>query len=133
MNGVACAVHHSKQPHREAEIGLDDEIAVGRRGLGNRPHVDDRIQPAAVQPGGQFGRRHDVGELALGEVAPFVAVAEQVTHNDVRAARLVERGHDIRSDKTGPTGHQQHAAPYPVRGLSFAPVRPAGNFRYPTW
>src|SRR5579872_6788362 len=67
---------------------------------------------------------HDIGELAFGEIAPFAGIAEQVTYNDIRAARLVECGHYIRSDKTGPTGHQQHAAPCPVQALSFAPVRP---------
>ncbi len=73
--------------------------------------MDHRVEAAAIQPRGQFGRRHDVGELAFGEVAPFAAVAQEVAYGHIRTARLVERGHDIRPDKTGPTGHQQHSAP----------------------
>ncbi|OIQ68225.1 hypothetical protein GALL_501860 [mine drainage metagenome] len=68
--------------------------------------MDDGVQPAAVQPARQLRRRHDVGELTLGEIAPFAVVPEHVTHGDIGAARLIERGHDIRSDKTGTTGHQ---------------------------
>ena len=86
--------------------------------------MDDSIDLAAVEPRQKFGRRYDVGKLALGEVAPFAAVAEQVADGHIRAARLVERGHDIRPDKTGPTGHQQHSAPCLLRCLSFALTSP---------
>ena len=102
-----------EQPHRQPEIGLDHQIAVGRGGLRNGAEMDDGVEPAAVQPGRQFGRRHDVGELALGEVAPFAVVAEQVANRDVGAARVIQRGHDVRSDKTGAPGHQQHEMSLP--------------------
>ena len=75
--------------------------------------MDDGIEPAALQPGQQFGRRHDVGELALGEVAPFAVMAEQVADGDIGAAGVVQRGHDVRSDKTGAAGHQQHDVSLP--------------------
>src|SRR4029077_2385277 len=69
-----------------------------------------------------FLRRHDVGELALGEVAPFTGLAEHVANNDIRAASLVERCHDIRPARTGAAGHQQHSAPCPPSAASFAPL-----------
>ena len=38
-------------------------------------------------------------------------VAEHIAHHDIGAAGVVQRSHDIRSDKTGPAGHQQHYVP----------------------
>ena len=75
--------------------------------------MDDGIQPAAFEPVLQFGRRHDVRELALGEIAPFAVMAEHVANGDIRAAGVVQRGDDVRSDKTGSTGHQQHSLTLP--------------------
>ena len=124
-----------EQPHRETEIGFDHEIAVGRGGLGNGAEMDDGIEPAAVQPGRQFRRRHDVGKLALGEVAPFAVMAEQVADRDVGAAGVVQRGHDVRSDKTGAPGHQQHSAALPLlwdASFAPAPARPA-TWVEPAW
>ena len=116
-----------EQPQREAEIGLDDEIAVGRRGLRDGAEMDDRIEPAAFQPVREFVGWNDVHELALGQIAPFAVPAEQVAHHHIGAAGVVQRGHDIRSDKTGAAGHQQHTNPCPVYcGASFAPG-PAGR------
>ena len=132
MNGVAVRRAPVEQPHREAKIGLDHEIAVGCRGLGNGAEMDDGVEPAAVQPVRQFARRHDVGELALGEIAPFAVMAEHVADDDVGAARLVERGHDIRSDKTGAPGHQQHDVPALIVRcqLCLAHARQASGWRY---
>ena len=113
MNGVALRRAPVEQPHRQPEIGLDHEIAVGRRGLRNGAEMDDGVEPAALQPVRQFGRRHDVGELALGEIAPFAVMAEHVADRDVGAAGVIQRGHDVRSDKTGATGHQQHDVSLP--------------------
>ena len=45
--------------------------------------MDDGLEPAALQPVHQFRRRHDIGELALGEIAPFAVMAEQVAHRHV--------------------------------------------------
>ena len=86
--------------------------------------MDNRVKPAALQPVHHLRRRHDIGELAFGEVAPFAVMAEHVAHSDVGAARVIERGHDIRPDKTGATGHQQHDAPCPdLWKASFASLR----------
>ena len=73
--------------------------------------MDDRVEPAALQPVHQFGGRHDVGKLPLGEIAPFAVMAEQVADRHVATARVIQRGHDVRSDKTGAPGHQQHDIP----------------------
>ena len=118
-----------QQPHRQPEIGLDHEIAVGRGGLRNGAEVDNGVQPAAFQPVRQLVRRHDIGKLALGEIAPFAVLAEQVAHGHIGAARVIQRGHDVRSDKTGATGHQQHAVPCLIVRCQLCPT-PA---RQATW
>jgi hypothetical protein len=40
-------------------------------------------------------------------------MAEHVANGNVCAAGVIQRGHDIRSDKTGSAGHQQHARSLP--------------------
>ena len=40
-------------------------------------------------------------------------MAEHIANGDIGAARVIQRGHDVRSDKTGATGHQQHSCPAP--------------------
>ena len=117
MNGVRVARAPVEQAQRQAEIVLHHQIAVGGGGVGNRAHVDDGVELAAVEPVHQFGRRHQVGDLALGQIAPFgVVVAEQVVDHDVGRARLVEAGDHVRPDETGPAGDQKHAYPRPEPG-----------------
>ena len=66
-----------EQAQRGAEIVFHHQVAVGRGGVGNGAHMDDRLELAAVQPAHQFGRRHQIGDLALGQIAPFgVVLAE---------------------------------------------------------
>ena len=65
-----------------------------------------RLELAAVEPAQQIGRRHEVGKLALGEVAPLAVAAEEIVDDDVGAAGLVEARHHIRSDEPGPAGDQ---------------------------
>ncbi len=65
-----------EQPQRQPEIGLHDEIAVGRGRRRNGAHMHHRVELAAVEPAQQVRRRHEVGELAAGEVAPFAVAAE---------------------------------------------------------
>ena len=99
-----------EQAQRQAEIVLHHQVAVGCGGVGNGAHVDDRLELAAVEPGHQFGRRHQIGHPALGQIAPFgVVLAEQVVDHDVAGARLVEARHHVRSDESGPAGDQKHA------------------------
>ncbi|MHC2668936.1 hypothetical protein ACVI1J_001099 [Bradyrhizobium diazoefficiens] len=113
-----------EQAHGEAEIGFEHEVAVGRGGRGNRPEMDHGVEPAAVQPVGQLGRGDDIHKLALGEIAPLAVGAEEITDGDVAAAGVVQRSHDIRPDKTGSAGHQQHSN-YPARCLRPDPCRSA--------
>src|SRR4051794_4834838 len=73
--------------------------------------MDHCIQPAAFQPFRQLRRRHDIGELALGQITPFASVPEYIANGHVAAACIGQRGHDVRSDKTGAPCHQQHSLP----------------------
>ena len=73
--------------------------------------MNECIQPAALQPIHQLRRRNNVGELALGEVTPFAVMTEHIAHRHIGAAGVVQRGYEVRSDKTGPAGHQQHDIP----------------------
>src|SRR5215831_15070392 len=72
--------------------------------------MDHGIELAPFQPIGEAGRRNDVGELALLQVAPLAVRSERIVDDDVSAPRLVEIGDDIRSDKSRSAGNQQHEA-----------------------
>src|SRR5882672_12624786 len=91
--------------------------------------MDDGVEPAALQPFRQLRRRHDVREPALGEIAPFAVMAEQIANRNIGVARVVQRGHNVRSDKTGATGHQQHDIPcLDCAGPALPQSRPAGKW-----
>ena len=81
---------------------LDDEIAVGRGGRGDGAEMHDGVELAAVEPAHEVRRRHEIGELAGGEIAPFAVAAEAVIDDDVGARRLVEARHHVRSDEARP-------------------------------
>ena len=49
MNGVRVRRAPVQQPQRQAEIGLDHLIAVGRRGLRDRAEMDDGVELAALR------------------------------------------------------------------------------------
>ena len=111
MNGRARRRAPVEQLQRQPEIGVDDEVAIGRRGVGDGAQMDDGVELAAIEPGEQLGRRHDIGELALAEVAPFaLAPRTSLTTMSVRPASL-RLGDQIRSDEPGPAGDQQHPSP----------------------
>ena len=110
---------------RQAEIGGEDEIAVGRGGVGDGAEMDHGVELAAVEPGAELAGRHHVGEAALAEIAPFARVAERIVDHDVGAPGLVEAGDQIGSDEPGPAGDQQHPHPRPACHPSpFASGRP---------
>jgi hypothetical protein len=67
--------------------------------------MDDGVEAAPFQPVHQFGRRHEIGQPALGQIAPFAVVAEYVANRDIPSG-VVQRGHDVRADKTGAPGDQ---------------------------
>jgi hypothetical protein len=54
-------------------------------------------------------------------------MAEEVTDRHVATTRIIQRSHDIRSDKTGASGHQQHDIPALImrRQLCLSPARQA--------
>ncbi len=76
MNGVRVVAHQSSSRSDSRKLCLDDEIAVGRGGRGDGAEMDDGVELAAVEPAQQVGRRHEIGELAGGEIAPFAVAAE---------------------------------------------------------
>src|SRR5438105_9636635 len=87
--------------------------------------MDHCLEPAAVEPGDQFGWGYQVNDLVLGKITPLgVIAAEFVTDHNVRRAGLIKLGDHIRSDKTGPTRDQKHAylARRPACPQTFAPV-----------
>src|SRR6202022_4562276 len=70
----------------------------------------------------------------VSEIAPFGVMAEQIANGHVGAAGVVQRRHDIRSDKTGATGHQQHSLTLPsIWEFSFAPVLRGRQLGSPTY
>ena len=107
-----------EQAQRQAEIGLDDQIPVGRGGVGDGAEMDDGIELAALEPAEQLARRHHVGKLALAEIAPFLPAIERIVDHDVAVAGLVEARHHVRSDESGAAGDQKH----PERHLSRPPL-----------
>jgi hypothetical protein len=97
MNGVAVAVHQSSS-------------RIERRKL-----VSITRSPSVAGD--------DVRELALGEIAPFAVMAEHIANRHIGAISVIQRGHEIRPDKTGAAGHKQHDIPCPdCAQASFAPV-----------
>src|SRR5216684_4325897 len=68
------------------------------------------VSAVAVEPGRKPVDREDVAEIALGDVAPFVPGAEAVDDDEIRAARVIERGSEDRADKPAAAGYHQHQA-----------------------
>ena len=113
MNGVAFAVHQSSSRidrRKLVSITRSPSVAVVSE-IAPRWMTASSRRPFSQSASSR--RRHDIGELALGEIAPFAVMAEHVANGDVGAAGVIQRGHDVRSDKTGAPGHQQHSAPCP--------------------
>ena len=126
MNGTPRAVHQSSSRSerrklfsitRSASVAVVSEIAPMWM-------TASSLRPSSQRE--QVGRRHHVGELPLGEIAPLAVGAEHVVDDDVGPPGLVQGRDHIRADKSGPAGDQKHPRPAAVRfGPSFAPVRPA--------
>jgi hypothetical protein len=68
--------------------------------------VDNGIQPTAVQPFHQLGRRDEIGQLPFAQVLPLSVLAENVGDGDIGAASLVKAGDDVRSDEAGAAGNE---------------------------
>src|SRR5262245_45951490 len=64
----------------------------------------------ALEPREQAFDRHDVAEIALGDIAPFVASAEVVDDHNIGTAGFVEGRPEDRADKPAAAGNHQHQA-----------------------
>ena len=90
------------------------------------------VEPAALEPVHQFARRHEIGELALGEISPLAVMAEEIANDDIGAAGFVERRHDIRSDEARAAGDKKHES-VRLLGVTNASAARASNLRGPAW
>ena len=68
--------------------------------------MDDRIELAARKPAEQAGRRNEIHDLALLQVAPLAGTAKGVVDGHIEAAGLVHIGDHVRPDETCSAGHQ---------------------------
>ncbi|GEC14158.1 hypothetical protein NWI01_00500 [Nitrobacter winogradskyi] len=75
--------------------------------------MKDGVEAAASEPTRQFRGRNDIRKLPLGEVAPLAVMSQRIAHNHIASPGVVQRGHEIRSDKAGASGYQQHDVPIP--------------------
>ncbi len=64
------------------------------------------VELASVEPGHQFRRRHEIGDLAVGEIAPLAIATEHVVNHDIGASGLVEARDHVRPNETGAAGNQ---------------------------
>ena len=103
-----------EQHEGEAEIAPHHLIAITGGGGGIGAHMDHRFEGLAGQPGGEFLGRDDIGELALAQVLPFIALAQQVTDHHGAAAGRIERRHDVAADEAGAAGDENHLGVMPV-------------------
>ena len=78
--------------------------------------MDHGLELAAVEPGEQVFGGNEVGDLALGEIAPLAVRSEKIVDSDIGPAGLVEPRDHIRTDKSGRTGDQQHRRRTPPAG-----------------
>ena len=103
-----------EQHQGEAEIAPHHLIAITGGGGGIGAQMDHRFKGFAGQPGGEFLGRDDIGDLALAQVLPFAALAQQVTDHHGAAAGLIECRHDIAANEAGAAGDEDHAGVMPA-------------------
>ena len=87
MNGTPFAVHQSSrriEKRKLVSITRSPSVAVVSE-IAPRWITASSLRPSSQSISSR--RRHDVCELALGEVAPLAVTAEQVAHHDIAAAR----------------------------------------------
>ena len=111
MNGVALAVHQSSsriEKRKLVSITRSPSVAVVSE-MAPRWMTASSLRPFSQSASSAGGTMSASWRLA--RFLPLAVMAEQVADHDVAAARVVQRGHDVRPDKTGATGHQQHAVP----------------------
>src|SRR5262249_29682264 len=79
--------------------------------IGNGAKMDDRIKLAAVKPPHEFIRRDDVGQTALGQIAPLVSGTHGVIDDNVGKSAVVKGCNKIGADESSSAGDQNHANP----------------------
>ena len=109
------AVGRAPVPQRAREAHV---LAAQQRGVGlgrgrHRPHVHDRLDVARplVEEGQELLGRDRLGDAGFLEVAPLLARAHAVAHDDLAAAPGHERGDDVRADEAGAAGDDDHRRP----------------------
>ena len=118
MNGVRVAVHQSSsrsERRKLVSITRSPSVAVVSE-IAPMWMTASSLRPSSQRE--QVGRRHDVGDLALGRLRHLPSVAEHVVDGDVGAPGLVEARDHVRADESGPAGDQKHHAallPQPSR------------------
>lgn len=108
MNGTEFAVHQSSSRidrrklvsmTRSPSVAVVSEIAP-------RWMIASSFRPASHCISSAGGTTS--ASCPLGEIAPFPVAPKKIAYGHVRPARIVKGGDDVRSDKTGSAGHQQH-------------------------
>ena len=122
-----------EQAQRQAEIGLDHEVAVGRGGVGDRAEMDHGVELAAVEPartGRRAGRSRRAGAWPRLRHLPSVP-STSLTTISVRPASLRPATTFDPINPAPPVTNNIDADPARrlPRGLgpSFAPVRTAAQ------
>ena len=62
----------------------------------------------AAEPFGQPVRRDDLLDRMFGEVGDLGGIVQYVAHDDVGVPALSKGGDEIRADKSGAAGNQDH-------------------------
>ena len=79
--------------------------------------MNDGLELAVIQPADQLAGRHDVGELALAEIAPLAGIPERVVDDNISTSGLVQAGDQIGTDEAGSACDQQHCSPAAIIGF----------------
>src|SRR5712691_3682200 len=100
------------QRDRRIEVGGDDFVGIVLERRRIRAEMEYRLNldAIAVKPGQKPLDRHDVAEIAFGDVAPFVPGAKAVDADEIRAAAIIEGCTKHRTDKPAAAGDHQHQA-----------------------
>src|SRR5437763_14691054 len=88
--------------------------------------MKNRLDLAAepFEPGMQIVDRHDLEKIALGDVAPFLVMAEAVDNDKIAMSGLIQRGREHRADKPAATRDNQHQAASSFERARATRVRP---------
>ena len=94
----------------QVKIIGQDQIRVGFGGRGNRAKMEHAfdLSMQGVEPADQRFRRDDIFKIALGDVTPFVVIAQPVADDQILGAGPFEACQQIGADKSGSTSYEDH-------------------------